>query len=85
MQQIIVEVFQPQIGDTATSREIREIALGAIALYNGLQMLKVLGYRDEELETSWARTVSSIVKQEVRKFRRDSRRDDVELLPHSSA
>ncbi len=33
-----------------------------IALYNGLNMLKVLGYKDQEIEDAWTRTVSLIVE-----------------------
>lgn len=66
MQQIIVEVFQDQTGEIIARKEIREIALGAIALYNGLQMLKVLGYSDEELKNSWARSISLMIGNKQR-------------------
>lgn len=71
MQQIIVEVLQSQIGDpNVNKKEIREIALGAIALYNGLQMFRALGYRDDELQVSWARSISFLVSEQVRKSRK---------------
>ena len=80
MQQIIVEVFQSQIGEIIGKKEIREIALGSIALYNGLQILKVLGYSDEELQNSWARSLSLMIGSEFRGTRRISVPDKVNLI-----
>ncbi|MHB8567175.1 MAG: TetR/AcrR family transcriptional regulator [Nitrososphaerales archaeon] len=63
MQQIISEVVQGQMKDRKlSSRDIRQVALGALALYNGLAMLKALGYDDQEIEDSFARTVELIIE-----------------------
>jgi hypothetical protein len=41
---------------------VRELALGMIALYKGLNMLKVLDYKVQEIEDAWTRTISLIVE-----------------------
>jgi AcrR family transcriptional regulator len=63
MQQIITEFIQIQLKNKKikAGKEFTDLALGTIALYNGLNMFKVLGYSDQEIEDAWARTISFLV------------------------
>ncbi|MDG6996827.1 MAG: TetR/AcrR family transcriptional regulator [Nitrososphaerota archaeon] len=83
MQEIIVEVFQSQVREGITTTEIREVALGSIALYNGLQILKALGYSDEELQNSWARILSLMLSDGFRDFRKIPAVNKVNLIQHT--
>ncbi len=86
MQQIVVEVFQSQIGEQLVSgKEIREVALGSIALYNGLQVLKVLGYTDEELQNAWARCLSLMIGREFRVSRRSAEVEGKNLVRQNTS
>lgn len=71
-EQIIANVIEAQLGKRLAGKKMKEISLGAIALYNGLDMLKILGYSDSEIEDSWSRTMASVVQSEMRAL--DSRR-----------
>ena len=64
MQQIITDFIQARMRNKRIggSREWRELAVGMIALYDGLNMLKVLGYQEQEIEDAWTRTITLIVE-----------------------
>lgn len=64
IQQIITEAFQKRLerGNGISDKEMRKVALGALALYNGLSILSVLGYADKEIEDSFARTIELVIR-----------------------
>ncbi len=69
MQRMIADAIQSEIRTRPrTGKELREIALGAIALYNGLDMLRALGYSEKEAENAWTRTISMITRSEMRRM-----------------
>ena len=70
LQEVIANVIQSQLGDEKISRvEMNEIALASIALYNGLNFFKVLGFTDEEIENSWARMITLVVEAENQRLK----------------
>src|SRR5487761_284235 len=72
MQEIIIDVIQSELRRRIRNDlEVKEIALGAIALYNGLDMLRILGYRQKEIENAWTRTISMITRSEVQKLEKN--------------
>jgi len=64
IQQIISEVMQNQFRGKGVvlDKDLRKVALGALALYNGLAMLRALGYDEGEVEDSFARTIELIME-----------------------
>lgn len=64
IQQIITEAFQKRFeqDEVLSDKEMRKVALGALALYNGLSILSVLGYDDNEIEDSFARTIGFVIR-----------------------
>ncbi len=71
MQEIITDVVQKELGrKRRADGEVKDIALGAIALYNGLDMLKILGYTEREIENAWTRTISMITHSEVQRLKK---------------
>ncbi|HZW57417.1 MAG TPA: helix-turn-helix domain-containing protein [Nitrososphaerales archaeon] len=89
MQDIISAVIQEQVGESrrrkrtdesADSRALREMALGSIALYNGLSSLRVLGYETREIEEAWSRTISLIAEG----WKKDMRERTGEKAPASA-
>jgi AcrR family transcriptional regulator len=63
IQEVITDAFQKRMRQNSRifEKEIRKVALGALALYNGLSILSVLGYDDKEIEDSFARTIALVV------------------------
>jgi AcrR family transcriptional regulator len=64
MQKIIVEFIKSQFNGRRISseKEIQDVALGAMALYYGLEILRVQGYTQKEIEDSWSQTLASVVQ-----------------------
>ena len=72
MQQIIVDFIESQFGEQISQKEIeiKEIVIGAIALYYGMEMLRLQGYTNQEIEDSWARTLALIISGTTRTNKR---------------
>ena len=67
MQQIIVNFIESQFGKQISTKnerkkEIKEVVVGAMALYYGMEMLQIQGYTNQEIEDSWARTLALIIE-----------------------
>lgn len=70
MQQIIVDLITSQLRrELPDNTEIKKIALGSIALYNGMEMQRVLGYSEKEIEDSWASTLALILEGLIYRLR----------------